>query len=542
MKPAHAALLAIGVACGLAVVATAGAPIDIDAVSPDDADATGHLELQPHPGPNGKYAFLDDEGELEVAIGPSNPNVDGGQGVSVESGSTIEDVFTITYNGSTVDRDDPVRVWIEHDDPEGVALTFRSDGRPIEGEDAKLTLDPNETAAVGLYVDTDGAEPGSATTNFTVHAEFPTEPADSGGAGSATTGTRFVVSSPAPNLCEATVYRARGGEPTRLDACDVRIADGVTLAAVTFETSTDDDVGVDLTGSSDPPDGVEPIEAVETGAAPLGYFTADYDATTAAVTERSHEIALEGYDPATVRVYGYDTGNGTWTPIGSVVENAAEHDLNDETNDETDVEYVLRSELGEPDEPDEPDGFSTYAVAVDAPVVRVDGVELGATTVEVGEPATVSVAVANDGRADGTAELVLLSDGEPTASTTLDVPAGGTNATTLEPTFDEPGTYEIAVGNVSAGELTVVAAGTESPSTDAPSTDEPATEGSDGESEEGGTGNGTDAADDGSSTEIDTPAALEEPAGIDLERMAGLVSFLTIVVVTAYLVRRMPRT
>ncbi|WP_119816234.1 DUF1102 domain-containing protein [Halalkaliarchaeum desulfuricum] len=543
-------LLAAVLASGLVIVATAGAPIDgltfedgIDVIGPDDeVDATGHLELEPHDGPNGKYAYLNEDDEIEIAIGASNPNIDGERGVNVEAGTTIHDVFTVTYNASTIQNETPVKVWIEHgDDPdtdvaESEILTFTSDGDPIEGENANLTLEPNETASIGLSVDSTGVEPGLVASNFTIYAKFPTE-TEMEEKTVTTTRTRFAFSSPEPNVCEGTVYNAMGGEETRIDACSVKIADGVTLESVSFTMTFDDTVDVRLEGSPIPFSDRSALDPTETGAAPLGYFTAEYeprvgDATE--VTDRSYDVFVSSerlatpgietpgtvrdpgpiaeLDPESIRLYGFDPANESWTPLET------------EVVETTDEGVLLRTDS---------DGFPVYAVGVDAPVLRVEETTLEPSTVAVDEPTTITVTLANDGLAGGDVQLTLEANGTVIATPTVTVPAGEWTTVTFDHPFDEPGVYEITVDGEVVGNVTVEAPPTEEPpETEEPPAETPAPEEPPAETPEP----------EDTPAEIDEPFDwIEEPAGLDLERTVGLVLFLAIVLATTYLVRRMPR-
>ena len=563
MNRTHFVLLAAALASGLVIVATAGAPIEglasgdgIDVIGPDEeADATGHLELEPHDGPNGKYALLNDDGEIEITIDASNPNLEG-HGVNVEAGTTIHDVFTVTYNASTIENNTPVKVWLEHgDDPdtdiaESDLLTFTSDGQPIEGEHANITLSPNETASVGLSVDSTDAEPGLVTSNFTIRAEFPTEPEVDDQAVTTATRTSFAFTSTAPNLCEGTVYNARGGETTRIDACSVEIADGITLESASFRTPTDDTVDVRLEGSPTQFPDRPALDPAATGVVPLGHFTAEYEPRGGDPTELadvSYDVVvsperlatpgietpgtvrepgtIDELDPASIRLYGFDPGNESWISLNtSVVET-------------TEKGVLLRTDS---------DRFPVYTVGVDAPVLHFEETTLHQSAVAVNETATITATLANDGLAEGDAQLTLRANGEVIATTTAAVPAGNRTVVTFERAFDEPGVYEITVDGEVVGELTVEAPDTEDPLTEEPSeTEEPSVTTPELEDSEE-----TPEPEDSEETpELeDAPPEIdelfdqvEEPAGIDLGRTVGLVSFLVIVLSTGYLVRRMPR-
>lgn len=83
---------------------------------------------------------------------------------------------------------------------------------------------------------------------------------------------------------------------------------------------------------------------------------------------------------------------------------------------------------------------------------------LGDTSIPAGETVQVALRVENVGGRDGTFEADLLVDGETVASESVTVEAGGTESVVLEQRFDEPGQYEISVGETSLGTVTVTAA------------------------------------------------------------------------------------
>lgn len=83
----------------------------------------------------------------------------------------------------------------------------------------------------------------------------------------------------------------------------------------------------------------------------------------------------------------------------------------------------------------------------------VDG-ELSADTVRVGEQVDVTATVENDG-GNGTRPVELLVNGDDETKRTVTVDGGATENVTFELTVDETGTFDIAVGELEVGTVTV---------------------------------------------------------------------------------------
>ena len=78
-----------------------------DVLEPDEPEADEQLVMEPHPGPNGEYAFVNADGEIEIVADAVNPTAQ----------SNVSDVFTIWNNASSA-----AEVRISHDNapPKGI--------------------------------------------------------------------------------------------------------------------------------------------------------------------------------------------------------------------------------------------------------------------------------------------------------------------------------------------------------------------------------------------------------------------------------------
>lgn len=101
------------------------------------------------------------------------------------------------------------------------------------------------------------------------------------------------------------------------------------------------------------------------------------------------------------------------------------------------------------------DGFGTLALGADAPAFTVTDATLDANETTVGETVTVTATVRNDGRADGDGSVALALDGETVADETVSAAAGANATVTFEYSPETAGTYNVSVGGVDAGTLTV---------------------------------------------------------------------------------------
>ncbi|SHK53423.1 PGF-pre-PGF domain-containing protein [Haladaptatus paucihalophilus DX253] len=106
-------------------------------------------------------------------------------------------------------------------------------------------------------------------------------------------------------------------------------------------------------------------------------------------------------------------------------------------------EYVLRA--------DSP-GLSVFAVGLrDADLLSVTGASLSKPSAAVGAPVTASATITNRGNWLANDSLAVTANGTTLAARTVTIPAGETVTVTFDVTRDHPGTYGIAIDDVSAG-------------------------------------------------------------------------------------------
>ncbi len=101
------------------------------------------------------------------------------------------------------------------------------------------------------------------------------------------------------------------------------------------------------------------------------------------------------------------------------------------------------------------EGVDTESVTVEGPQVEVSSAAVDDATITAGETATVRATVGNPSDRSLERTLELSVDGIVVDTRTVSIPAGGERTVTFRRSFDEAGTYEIAVSGVDAGTVTV---------------------------------------------------------------------------------------
>lgn len=504
------------VAAGSLIFTTGAAVIDGEA----DTLADDRVAIQPAAGPNGDYAYLNDDDEIVVDVSPTNPNLSADfEGVNVGSTGRIGDVFTITYTAN-----ETADVWIEH---EGENVTFVTDDGPVETESNAVTLGPNGSVSVGLQFDTRGAEPNTrlGADEFAIHANVTdpdSDPDSSSTAGQESAGAAdedteatpsVTVSRPSPSerSLEAT---GLGSDDTvgfetdrvRIDQANVTL-DHLELRGVSTET-----VSMETVGNPTPfAEGGELDAAQEP--VPMGYLSVAHEFDPANVEQMRLRFSVDrehlgAADPEDLVVFR-QTDAGGWEPRETTPLDAATVDRRGLSTDR--VHLVATT-----------DDFSTFALATHVDRIGVREATVESATIEAGAGTTVTATTENAGGAAGERTLTLTADGAAVDTVDVALEPGESTTVTFSAAFETTGTYDLAVDGTPVGELSVG----ETASTETA----PVAEG-EASPDDGGS---TSDSGDGSS-----PAApTEEPGGFGLADLGRLAALLAAVVAVLTLARR----
>jgi hypothetical protein len=424
-------------------------------------DEAGVVSMTPHSGPNGEYASVDGQGEIEVAF----------EKLSAHSVTKAHDVFNITN-----EKEFTMTVWVEVD----AATAYLGDDpdTPIDTAGDAVELAPGETIAVGFEIETDETAP--ATDSMTVHAENVSEhggddgsdddtsdddtsdddssdddtsdddTSDDGPAdlkvdvtvrnGSASTERVIVVT--VENVgSEAGTFTAEPTvDGTAIGSKRVTVVPGETRdLTFTYRFDGSETYRVAVGGT------VVPVVGSESGAAfRVTDLTADEERVTAGNgTAVVATVANEGNQAGTYTAVLLDDGTvvgekSVTVPAGetrAVTFRAAFEEAGD---------HELRVA-----------GARTTVTVEAAMVLQVLGADVGNDQVTPGNATTISATVENTGDTAGEATLDLEIGGVVVDSVTVTVPAGETRTVSVQHRFETPGIYPVSFGGVSAGEVTV---------------------------------------------------------------------------------------
>jgi uncharacterized membrane protein len=92
------------------------------------------------------------------------------------------------------------------------------------------------------------------------------------------------------------------------------------------------------------------------------------------------------------------------------------------------------------------------------PNIQVQSASLSASRVVPGTPVTITAILANRGTANGTTAVKIYVNGQEEASKGITVNSSSNIPLSFTVTRNEPGTYEVYAGGVSAGSFTVESA------------------------------------------------------------------------------------
>ena len=512
------AIVLVAAAATALAFATGAAVIDGDA----DTVANGDLAIQPADGPNGQYAYLNDDDEIAIDVSASNPNIEDSsfEGVNVGTTGRIDDVFEITYTGEQF-----ARVWIGHPNE---SVTFVAGGDSVESEANNVTLATNETVAVGLALDTRGAEAGTrlGADEFSIEAELAepedvtdASPATSGSAGGTDNGNgpTTTVASPSADRREFVASDIERGGDVRFRADGMELAgDDVTLEGIDLEGVRTDRVELDAAGSRDPVANGSAL-AAPTDPRPVGYLSLDYEFAPDAVDAMAIRFSADparldatGTDPEDVTLYRQtDAGDWEEKPVAVVDEEVV-----DRRGLSTDRVH-FRATTTE---------FSTFAVAAHEPRFDVTDATVASEAVAPGENATVRATVRNGGGAAGERAVTLTADGDPVANRTVALAPNETATVALAGPVETAGAYDLAVDGTRVGTLLV---------------GDPADNAGDGD--DGSTVASVDSDETGEPAADGDDAPTAEPGGIDVTDVGGLLAVIAIAVAGLALFRRIPR-
>ena len=519
------------VAAGTLAFATGAAMVD----GPADTFADDDLAIQPVDGPNGKYAYLNDDDEIVIDVSASNPNLlTDFEGVNVDTTGTIDDVFTVTYTA-----DEYAHVWIEYASEN---VTFVADGDSIEGEANNVTLAPNETVTVGLALDTRGKAAGAqlGADEFSIEAKIAEpEEVDATATGASIQGTgdggpTVTVTSPNASLRGFAASGIESGAEVRFRADGMEFdRENVTLEGIDLEGVRNDRVELDAAGSPDPFANGSALTA-PTSPRPVGYLSLDYDFAPDAVDAMTIRFSADrdylnatGTDPADVTLYRRtDAGDWEAKPVEVVDEEVV--DILGLPEDRVHFRATTTE-------------FSTFAVAAREPRFDVTEATVAPEAIDPGENVTVRATVRNGGGAAGERAVTLTADGDPVATETVALAPNETATVALGGTVEAAGAYDLALDGTPLGTLLVG-----DPGDDPAGGDGEGSAGSGGSEDTGGSG-GSDGSEgaggtDGTGGSADGGAPTEEPGGVDLVELGGLLAALAIAVAGLALFRRMPRS
>ena len=512
-------------AAPLALLALTGALVFPSAAVPfslSQSDAiTQDVTLAPTAAPNGDYAYLDENDEVVVDLTASNPNLAGdAEGVNPDGVTTLANVFRIHYNGTHY-----AHIWITD---ESEAVTFTIDGEPIDSEANNVTLGPNQSAAVGVVVDTTGDGGDGLIDDMQVHAAVA-EPedvdgasTDSGGAvqstgdggddvsdddiGGASNSGGTAIQVFAPSLTErsVTVANALTEDLTTVDLGGIPIPSSDSEGAPAANLSLDsvalagDGGGVlSLALAATPPTEPDAVGVASLGAVEVTEKEGAVSAATLRFSVSRAYLDARDIQPSELTVFRRSNGDTSTLPIRIV----------DDGDDR------VRFEADTP-------GFSTFTVAALRPSIDVTEASLSSNSVAANESTTVTARIVNDGRAAGNRMVTLTLDGEAVAERTVNLGANESTTVTFDVSSDETGEYVVAVDGTAAGTLAVEGdAGPASTPADV----------------------GTDAAASGDAAPVVTEAPVEEPAGLGLIEVGGLALVAAIGASLFVLARRVSR-
>jgi|GEM_PF-3145893 len=364
--------------------ATGAAPFDGSGPTDELAPATdAGLYIGPADTPNG---------DRYAAI-----NADGNLTVSVDviagTETRFDDVFEVHFAG-VAGTSEAATVWLGHENDDRVSFYRMDSGAPVNSESNAIELAPGETVRIGFVVGDDADVQSSFTETVVYHASIPQADDD--------------TTLPPPT-----------GQGTDTPADDTPTASPDTPV----DTPADDtptDTSTSTTTTSDPD---TPTDDTPT------------DTPTQITTESGPDTGTDDATTDTATASGPDTPTETDTEAGS----GTETDTTTEQSGETDAMATTETERA----------AGGGANPTETPPAAIEIVDLTVDPPEpdVGETVTVTGTFENVGTTERTVTLQLQADGEVIASETVTLAPGERRTISGTTTFDDSGSYEVALGD-----------------------------------------------------------------------------------------------
>ena len=452
------------------VVVATGASVVTDGDDERD-ELTDHVVAYPHPGDNGAYTYLDDDGEIVLDVTASNDHIEA-DGVPSGTVTKLDDVFVLENTGEEF-----ATVWIGHDAED---VKFHVDGASIEHEADGVVLKPNGTVDVGIIVDARDYEKGDRLidginihiTHANVDEPDPVHDRPVGASGASSSGC-----SPAQVRTAAPTEETRTVSVTNVQTCNPEWIDLLSLGvgeyakiegmSVLFAETDEAKFTLNATGAlptqldgESLPEHVDPVDQfrAETSVAPIGSVMIE-DAPAPKTFESMNlhltldRAWLEGAGIAPDEVSLYRHNGTTWVPEDLEPLDNKDKDTNRDDGPSVTETHGIGADMDDVVAYDANlYSTGTYTLGVEAPILTVDGLAVEPDVVSPDETATATLTVTNHGDADASfiGNPKLVDDDSESTATNLEEMAGTVTAGesadfTVEVATNESGKYALEV-------------------------------------------------------------------------------------------------
>jgi hypothetical protein len=346
---------------------------------------------------------------------------------SVDVGSTRTETVNVSNPGT-----DPVSI-------NGVSIGSGASSQfSANGSSLPTTLAPGENITIEVTFAPTGS--GQKTARLDIETDAAADPSVFLTGTGVLTGqeSQVTIVEASAERVRAQLRNLRAGQDLNVSSAglgdaDVRF-DGVNIRFKN-SISTTGQAGVDLARSVGAPNGSPPL----TGAGDVARYlnvTAtglDDDIDNVRFRFRVSETRLGDRDPENVVLYRFS--DGAWGPLDTTFLRTTENDWN---------RFVAESP-----------GFSAFAVVIQEPDLAITDTSLDPENVFVGEDTTATATIENTGTGVGEFTAQLTANGDPIATQTVTVPGGESRTVEFTVSFDETGTFDLAINGTAVGTVTV---------------------------------------------------------------------------------------